>query len=354
MSRWGGLVVAGGLVLGGCDRDASGTLADAEAPAAGGDVTKTPPSEPTAALDGGETPAEPAPHFVTSDRVDTTVDGTGEGPYRFTAHWHTQRLATWHEQLAALEGKPDLRYLEIGVFEGRSVLWMLENVLTDPSSRVTAVDVFMGDYEQTFDANVEASGRAEAVTKIKGSSQSELRKMTETFDVIYIDGSHTADDVLADAVLSWPLLAQGGVLIFDDYGWNGRPTGSAIPMELRPQIAIDAFVTSYRNELELMHRGYQVFVRRRPNPCEVKDYCSPIGQYRYYWRELELRDGEGDVVETTPQERQLLEVIARSKRVGDVGFSFDPRFVASPEFQALKTKLHLPSNFPPDGGSPDR
>ena len=334
-------VLSGVLSLGGCDREAQGPAPQDTAPPAKAASGDAPPSNPIPGVDTRQAPAEPAPHFVTSDRVDTTVDGKGDGPYTFTAHWHTQRLATWREQLAQLKGKPNLRYLEIGVFEGRSVLWMLENVLTDPSSKVTAVDVFMGDYEQTFDENIAASGRGEAVTKIKGPSQSELRKMTEPFDVIYIDGSHTADDVLADAVLSWPLLAEGGILIFDDYGWNGRPTGSAIATELRPQIAIDAFVTAYRNELQLMHREYQVFVRRKHNPCEVKDYCSPVGQYRYFWRELELRDADGKVVETTPQERQLIEVIAKSKRIGDVDFTFDSRFVASPEFQALKAKLKL-------------
>lgn len=33
--------------------------------------------------------------------------------------------------------------------------------------------------------------------------------------VVYIDGSHAAKDVIADAVLAWALLRPGGVLIFD-------------------------------------------------------------------------------------------------------------------------------------------
>lgn len=333
------LWVVGVVALGGCDRGDGGPPPEDSAPPSAKVAGAGPVADPVP--DAKEEPAEPAPHFVTSDRVDTTVDGEGEGPYRFTAHWHTQRVEAWREQLGALKGKQDLRYLEIGVFEGRSVLWMLDNVLTDPSSKVTAIDVFMGEYEATFDANIAASGRADAVTKLQGRSQAQLRGMSETFDVIYIDGSHTADDVLADAVLSWPLLAEGGVLIFDDYGWNGRPTGSAIPTELRPQIAVDAFVTAHRNELEMLHRDYQVFVRRKKHACEVKDYCSPVGQYRYLWRDLELRDADGNVVETTADERKLIEVIAKSKRIGDVGFSFDPRFSGSPEFKALEAKLKL-------------
>ncbi len=33
--------------------------------------------------------------------------------------------------------------------------------------------------------------------------------------VIYVDGSHKARDVIADAVLAWALLRPGGILIFD-------------------------------------------------------------------------------------------------------------------------------------------
>ena len=36
-------------------------------------------------------------------------------------------------------------------------------------------------------------------------------------DLIYIDGSHLAKDVLSDAILSWKLLKPSGVMIFDDY-----------------------------------------------------------------------------------------------------------------------------------------
>lgn len=33
--------------------------------------------------------------------------------------------------------------------------------------------------------------------------------------VVYIDGSHWAKDVLTDAVMAWRLLKEGGVMILD-------------------------------------------------------------------------------------------------------------------------------------------
>ncbi len=44
--------------------------------------------------------------------------------------------------------------------------------------------------------------------------------MGQVFDVVYVDASHMAGDVLSDAVLAWKLLAPGGIMIFDDYAWS--------------------------------------------------------------------------------------------------------------------------------------
>ena len=271
----------------------------------------------------------------------TTVSGEGEGPYKFTAPWHTNVMDNWAKQLAPYKGKQGLRYLEIGVFEGRSLLWMFENVLTDPSCTATAIDVFMADYEETFDANVKASPATDRITKIKAPSREALRAMSkERFDVIYIDGSHTADDVMIDAALSWDLLEVGGLLIFDDYEWTGRPKG-LLPMELRPKIAVDLFITAYRGELELIDRGYQVFVKKVENPCKPKDYCTPLGRYQYYWRDVELRRADGSKVELTPEEIRLVETIAQAKGIGMTKPHLPPNVRQSEPFRALVKRLEL-------------
>lgn len=282
------------------------------------------------------------PHFQTSATVHTTVDGKGEGPYRFTAPWHLAQMQTWAEVLAPLAGKPGLRYLEIGVFEGRSLLWMFEHVLTDASTTATAIDVFADDYAATFDANMKAAGLGARVTKKIGPSATVLRTMSEErFDIVYIDGSHTADDVLADAVLTWPLVATGGLVIFDDYEWTGRGKDEGLlPVELRPHLAIDAFVTAYRSELELVHKGYQVILRKRHNACVPKDYCSPLGDYQYYWRDHELRKGT-EVVALAPRERELVELVIRSHDIGDTAYAISPQMRAEPELQHLVQKLGL-------------
>jgi predicted O-methyltransferase YrrM len=39
------------------------------------------------------------------------------------------------------------------------------------------------------------------------------------FDLIYVDGSHQASDVLTDSIITFQLLRVGGVMTFDDYVW---------------------------------------------------------------------------------------------------------------------------------------
>jgi predicted O-methyltransferase YrrM len=90
-------------------------------------------------------------------------------------------------------------------------------------------------------------------------SQIEMRKLPlESFDFIYIDGSHMAEDVLEDAVLAWRLLKPGGLIIFDDYVWRLDH-----PPEKRPRLAIDAFYRFYANQIEVVHNAYQLILRKK-------------------------------------------------------------------------------------------
>jgi hypothetical protein len=179
--------------------------------------------------------------------------------YAFTGDdWFSQDVAHWEVALRPFKGRPNLQYLEVGLYEGRSALWALENVLTDPTSHLTGIDPFLGDYKDRWYANVEKSGQQARITTLVGYSQVELRKLPlDTFDIIYVDGSHSADDVLEDAVLSFRLLKKGSLLIFDDYQWH-NPV-----VEDTPKPAIDAFYSVFGKHFEVLHNGYQVVLKKK-------------------------------------------------------------------------------------------
>ncbi len=255
----------------------------------------------------------------------------------YTKDWTSRLVPLWSELLEPLRGRPGLNYLEVGVYEGRTLVWMLENYLTHPTARATAIDPFFDDLKQRYLANIGKSEHADKVTTITGFSQIELRKLPDaSYDVIYVDGSHSADDVLADAVLCWPLLKNGGLLIFDDYGWVG------VPDELRPQVAIDAFITAYRSYASVVFRDYQLVLLKHDNPCPNKWTCTPIGAYLYEWEKKQLsRASDNEQVPLSNRERTLVETMLLSKPFGETRIVVDPALRADPDFVKLASRLEL-------------
>lgn len=212
----------------------------------------------------------PLPKVVAAEMA---VDGIPDSmayrrKYSFPgADWFTYNIPVWEKVLEPFKGKPGVNYLEVGVFEGRSLIWMLENILTDPTARATGIDIFDDTwykYKDNYFKNVEKSGAADKVTTIEDFSQVALRSLPlRSFDIIYIDGSHAKDDVLEDAVLSWRLLKEGGVLIFDDYmpGPVACPK-VAIDPSVRCKVAIDPFVQCFDEHLEVIHNSRQLIVKK--------------------------------------------------------------------------------------------
>jgi predicted O-methyltransferase YrrM len=192
----------------------------------------------------------------------------GEG-YELSADWFSEKAPAWEVALAPFKGKPGVQYLEVGVYEGMSVSWMLENILTDPTSQVTAVDIFFGteaesvngfsqDLRERFLRNIERAGGADRIRVVTDFSQLALRTLPlNHYDIIYIDGSHMGPDVLEDAILAFRLLKENGVLIFDDYRWLMKR-----PIMDRPKYALDQFVEFYGDQFDYLHNGAQLILRR--------------------------------------------------------------------------------------------
>lgn len=241
--------------------------------------------------------------------------------YEFSEDWFTRNVAVWERLLASLRERPQLRYLEVGTFEGMSAIWILKHVATAETSLVEGVDPYFDEtVHQRMRRNLERSGASHRFKLHRGLSAEVLPRLTPaSYDLIYIDGSHTADDVLADAVLCWLLLKPDGLLVFDD--WQFDPS---LPAELRPTIAIDAFVTAYRRRLELVHRGYQVVVRKRaPTRCGGQPFCTPLGTGSYDFQRRQLEDAQGRPIALADAERELIERLLRSRRFGAASGEFE-------------------------------
>lgn len=196
-------------------------------------------------------------------------------------NWFVQYAQGYFEKhLTPLAGREGLRFLQIGAFTGDASVWLLENVLTGKGSFLVDVDTWEGSDEPehaAFEwASVEAvydqrtsdwqpaehnSGAVAAwLVKFKGTSEQFFRTLTpDEYDFIYIDGDHTAPGVLSDAVSAFRALKPGGLLAFDDYLW--KPSDGSGDTHA-PGIAIDAFLDCYRDRLQILAMGLQVWVRK--------------------------------------------------------------------------------------------
>lgn len=190
-----------------------------------------------------------------------------EGP-AFQQDWVSSHEAIWRRVLAEMIGKEGLHFLEVGTFEGRAAVWFLQHVLTGRSSRLTVIDTFEGGQDQRdfgvdvsnlrarFDRNLRPfRGR---VTVRVGHSHQVLRQLPwNEFDAAYLDSSYIAADVLEEAVLTWRLLRPGGILIFDDYGWDLYRDSRRSPGP-----GIDAFLAGFAGQYNVLHKEYQVILRK--------------------------------------------------------------------------------------------
>lgn len=129
--------------------------------------------------------------------------------YNFGHDYTKQFIENCQKNFLHLSKRPT-KYLEIGVFEGRSGCWILDNLLTHPDSKYVGIDIKIQDV-----AHSNLGPHAEKVTLIEGNSSVVLKSMTETFDLIYIDGDHTEEGVYADSILSLGLTNR--FILWDDY-----------------------------------------------------------------------------------------------------------------------------------------
>jgi predicted O-methyltransferase YrrM len=176
----------------------------------------------------------------------------------FTADWFSNNIPNFEKCMAAA---PERRsFLEIGSYEGMSACWLLANGLEE-GGYLTCIDPFFNDMRSVFDKNIrEATRLNQVVSTMQMTSYQGLAKligMEVAYDFIYIDGNHTAYDTLSDACMSWGLLKQGGVMLFDDYEWNKYPEP-----QLNPKIGIDAFLNSF-DGYELIIDNYQLAIKKK-------------------------------------------------------------------------------------------
>jgi predicted O-methyltransferase YrrM len=160
-------------------------------------------------------------------------------------------------------------FLEIGSLEGRSTVWFLENALVHPNSTISCVDPWHGGHKYTAESDEVLYERfvhntipyRHKMRIFRGKSFDALRDpimQTSAFDFIFIDGGKRSRNTLEDAVLSFPLLKIGGLMVFDDFVSNLEDPHSLV----FPKAGIDAFLHIYSKSLRIEGLGYKLIITK--------------------------------------------------------------------------------------------
>ena len=167
------------------------------------------------------------------------------------------------------------KVLEVGTFEGAYTFWLADNYkltvdTVDPFDG-TVYNVSKEDFNfvyNNFKHNLDMCVNKDNVTLHNDNSYDVLKRMTDIFDFIYVDGSHIASNVLEDLVLSFKLLKKGGIMLMDDAtAWKYR---DQLTKEVShdighaPRLAVDSFIHCNWADIKVINlpAGNQVAIQK--------------------------------------------------------------------------------------------
>ena len=169
-----------------------------------------------------------------------------------------RRFAQWRDRID---------YLEIGAYEGRNLAFM--DWLLPGKLHATVIDPWFDEdlnpeekyhaVEPRFQRNMARLGFP-ALKVTKGFSTYELPQMLERgegFDLIYVDGTHTALGVMIDLCYCAAMLRTGGLMVLDDYWHQESEIGGPGVKQ-----AVDRFHGAFRHYFELEAVYRQVILRK--------------------------------------------------------------------------------------------
>ena len=166
----------------------------------------------------------------------------------------------------------EIKILEIGCFEGNSTLFFLELF---NNSQIYCVDTFK-PYSEIPSNDLESLNRFKNVfknfkfntekykdrVKVFDSDSDDFfsnKKMGNIkFDLVYVDGSHHAENVWRDLNNSFLSLNDSGYIICDDYTWNKFDK-----LEDNPICAINRFITENKSKLKIIKVYDQIVIQKK-------------------------------------------------------------------------------------------
>lgn len=209
-----------------------------------------------------------------------------EEGYRYAVDWFSEHVPAWNAILAPrFVGKPAVQALFLGPYEGRCIAWLFKHVLIGPGCRATIIEDFQElahcvgfhgvpvwnpDVEGSLLHNLGMEGIPYELLRTgpaEGLLQLRSRQPAPAYDVVYID-ARSSRHVLEAAVMAFPLLAPGGVMVITN-NTHGKTHDAACPRR-----GIDGFLDAYVTEIKVLRHAFHLFLERRATPFTLPSCAS--------------------------------------------------------------------------------
>jgi predicted O-methyltransferase YrrM len=184
---------------------------------------------------------------------------------KYTTNWFHGPIKYDFDRHITLNKSGHLKLLEIGAFEGKSTVWLIDTYLSHEKSKIDIIDPFLisdvttqltNETFNLFQDNLKLSNYPEKFLLFMDLSSNVLPKFIaekRCYDLIFIDGSHLRRDIIVDLVLSWKMLKVNSFLVMDDYANEGGAVKDCLHFWLN---------CLNRDEWSILHDRYQVIVHK--------------------------------------------------------------------------------------------
>lgn len=158
--------------------------------------------------------------------------------------------------------------VEIGSFEGKGSLLIVNKICNNKDSKLYCIDPLDNEYvkdnEKLSFWNNACIGQKDRflnntknyqnIILLEGTSDTMISKLEDnTIDFVYIDGDHSPEQVYKDAINILPKMKSNSIILFDDYEFNIN--------NVKTSIGIDKFLNDIENKYELLFKNYQLAIR---------------------------------------------------------------------------------------------
>jgi hypothetical protein len=128
--------------------------------------------------------------------------------YNFKSFWFLNNFHIFEYFLPKNSNKK-FNYLEIGTYEGLSLLYVLHKYKKIKATGIDIINILNKKVKSFKNLRMLKSDSIIALRK--------LNQKNQRFDYIYVDGFHHGEHTIVDAIESFKLLKYEGIIIFDDF-----------------------------------------------------------------------------------------------------------------------------------------